>query len=425
MNYRQLALLVSLAISLHGTCYATTVAGQADNEGAQNSVTLLHDSDGQTGQIVVSNSSGISVLTAPSQQINSISAFQPPPAPIIVSPSTIQSQYGDPLANLPTPAPPPSPQQSVPTAPTQFAPPTPVSPGSTNSPTKTGQGQTSLVSNNSGTVTAGLNTSQVLTGLTLGINAISPTSSTPTQPEGFSPLTAFASPPPPVVQSPAAQPLPPATVSPLSIENHLTDQILSAVTTQASQTPAAAAQYFFDQGKDAVLSADAIGESQYLVWGPWGTPLQQAPFTQSYGIIYSSDQLTTPSTLASLHQQEVIANYQGSLQGTVAYGSTTTGISVNGLTMAVNFGSQTLTFSGANGSLSGNGSFTASAPTVTGSLSYNGTLNNNAPAALSGSFHGAFLGSAAEELGAAWAMTGKVNGTNATGAGIMAVSQPS
>lgn len=420
MNYRQLALLVSLAISLHGTCYATTVAGQADNEGAQNSVTLLHDSDGQTGQIVVSNSSGISVLTAPSQQISSISAFQPPPAPIIVSPSTIQSQYGDPVA---PPSPAPSPQQPVPPTPTQFAPPTPVSPGSTNSPTKTGQGQTSLVSNNSGTVTAGLSTSQVLTGLSLGINAISPTSSTSTQTGGFSPLATFVSPPPPVAQSLAVQPL---LLTTPSIENHLTDQILSAVTTQASQTPAAAAQYFFDQGKDAAEGTfGVIDESQYLVWGLWSVPLQKAPFTQSFGIIYSSDQLTTPSTLASLQQQQVTASYQGSLLGTVAYGNTATGIYVNDLAMSVNFGSRTLTFSGANGSLSGNGSFTAAAPTVTGSLSYNGTLNNNAPAALSGSFHGAFLGSAAEELAAAWAMTGKVNGTNATGAGILTVSQPS
>ena len=79
----------------------TTVAGTAAAEGSQNSITLLSDSGGQVGEIVISNDGGTQVLNAIGASVSLSSFSTPPPPPTILSPTEIQQQYGNVLASLP------------------------------------------------------------------------------------------------------------------------------------------------------------------------------------------------------------------------------------------------------------------------------------------------------------------------------------
>ena len=92
----------------------TTVAGKAAIEGNENSFTLLQDSDGNVGQISISNE-GETVL-AQIGATTSVSSFTaPPPPPIILSAAQIQANYGTALNVLPpTPAVAPTPQAAPP-----------------------------------------------------------------------------------------------------------------------------------------------------------------------------------------------------------------------------------------------------------------------------------------------------------------------
>lgn len=71
----------------------TTVAGQASAEGSENTVSLLNDSDGGVGQIVISNGAGSQVLTSSGQTLQISSSFQAPPPPVILPPAQIQQMY--------------------------------------------------------------------------------------------------------------------------------------------------------------------------------------------------------------------------------------------------------------------------------------------------------------------------------------------
>ncbi|MGE5514486.1 MAG: Ig-like domain-containing protein [Bacteroidota bacterium] len=93
----------------------TTIAGQAAVEGEENTVSLLPDSDGGTGQIVITNASGSVVLNTVNQTLQLFSSIQPPPPPIILTPTQIAQTYGSAIDSRP-PSPPPSaaPQDIVP-----------------------------------------------------------------------------------------------------------------------------------------------------------------------------------------------------------------------------------------------------------------------------------------------------------------------
>lgn len=82
----------------------TTVEGQANAEGQNNSVSLVNDPDGGVGQIVISTSAGTEVLTIPNQTVQTNSAFQPPPPPVVLTQQQIESTYGTSIINFrPTP----------------------------------------------------------------------------------------------------------------------------------------------------------------------------------------------------------------------------------------------------------------------------------------------------------------------------------
>ena len=80
----------------------TTVAGQANAEGEENSVALLSDADGGIGQIAVSNQAGTQILMLPNQAIQLSSAFTPPPPPVILPPQQIQQMFSDALQSRPS-----------------------------------------------------------------------------------------------------------------------------------------------------------------------------------------------------------------------------------------------------------------------------------------------------------------------------------
>ncbi len=72
----------------------TTVAGRAAAEGEVNTVTLLADRGGGVGELVVTNSAGVQVLSAPLQTTLMTSAFTPPPPPIRIPAAQAQRLYG-------------------------------------------------------------------------------------------------------------------------------------------------------------------------------------------------------------------------------------------------------------------------------------------------------------------------------------------
>ena len=79
----------------------TTVAGRAAQEGEQNTIALLRDSDGGVGQITISNSAGVQTLTQPGQAVTLTSFTQPPPPPVIIPVQQIQQQFGTAIQTRP------------------------------------------------------------------------------------------------------------------------------------------------------------------------------------------------------------------------------------------------------------------------------------------------------------------------------------
>lgn len=398
MKYRNLALTIALAVSVHSTCYATTEAGMADSEGRPNTVNLLPDSDGGVGQIAVTTAGGTGSLSQPNSPTTILSYSQPPTPPGFIPPLQIQSLYGDNRPSAPSPAT-PSPQGG-----------------------------------------AGLSEPTLLQTLfSLSSGTAPPPSSTPAPagqlPQASALFSGIGPAPVPPTQSNQGLPAPspsPGTIGPsVSIENLQTDRLTSVITSQ-NISNLATAQYFFAQGRDAdvsALSSDTISYSQYITWGSWATPLQSNSFTQPFGMVYNSNAITNMTTVTA----SGTAVYGGLLKGSVAYNNTSANITAE-ITMNVNFANHTLSFSGANGGISGSGSWTATAssPAVNGQLSYNGSLNNLS-ASLTGSFAGSFFGNVHNdnlsaniplEMNAAWAMSGNVGGKTANAAGLLLVSHP-
>ena len=79
----------------------TTVAGRAAQEGEQNTIALLQDSDGGVGQITIANSAGVQTLTQPGQAVTLTSFNQAPPPPVIIPIQQIQQQFGAAIQNRP------------------------------------------------------------------------------------------------------------------------------------------------------------------------------------------------------------------------------------------------------------------------------------------------------------------------------------
>ncbi|TAN62154.1 MAG: hypothetical protein EPN20_11235, partial [Magnetospirillum sp.] len=100
-----------LTIGVRGT----TVAGVAAPEGGNNTVSLLNDAGGGTGQIAVKTAAGIQVMSQPNQTVQLTSFNQPPPPPVILSPQQVQQLYGSATQTLP-PAQPPLQQRTEPPA---------------------------------------------------------------------------------------------------------------------------------------------------------------------------------------------------------------------------------------------------------------------------------------------------------------------
>jgi hypothetical protein len=78
----------------------TTVAGRASQEGQENTITLLNDPGGGTGEIVVSNAAGTIVLNVAGATVAISSINQAPPPPVILTPAQIAQQYGQIVAVL-------------------------------------------------------------------------------------------------------------------------------------------------------------------------------------------------------------------------------------------------------------------------------------------------------------------------------------
>ena len=93
------AMTVSTPVATIGI-RGTTVSGQAQQEGAANTITLLQDSSGAIGQISVSTSVGVLVLSAPFQSTQVVSAFSPPVPPVILPAAVVQQIYGNVAASV-------------------------------------------------------------------------------------------------------------------------------------------------------------------------------------------------------------------------------------------------------------------------------------------------------------------------------------
>jgi hypothetical protein len=86
----------------------TKVAGSAAQEGAENTISLLPETNaqGQTivGELTVSNQGGTVTLNAVGATVQMSSSFTTPPAPVIFSPQQIQQSFGSALTTLSTTA---------------------------------------------------------------------------------------------------------------------------------------------------------------------------------------------------------------------------------------------------------------------------------------------------------------------------------
>ncbi|MBR9971314.1 M10 family metallopeptidase C-terminal domain-containing protein [Magnetospirillum sulfuroxidans] len=80
----------------------TTVAGQVGDNG-ETSVALVGDPGGGSGQITVSNASGMQVLSQPNTMLSVQSSFAPFAPPVVVEPSVIANTFGDAVGSLPVP----------------------------------------------------------------------------------------------------------------------------------------------------------------------------------------------------------------------------------------------------------------------------------------------------------------------------------
>ncbi|MGB0670605.1 MAG: FecR domain-containing protein [Rhodospirillales bacterium] len=81
----------------------TTVAGKAGAEGEENTITLLEDASGHTGEIVVRTEAGLVVMNNAFQQTTMTSALQAPKSPVTVDRATVERDYGDARQALPAP----------------------------------------------------------------------------------------------------------------------------------------------------------------------------------------------------------------------------------------------------------------------------------------------------------------------------------
>ncbi|NQV47445.1 MAG: VCBS repeat-containing protein [Rhodospirillaceae bacterium] len=82
----------------------TKVAGRAAQEGEENTITLLPETDAQGNQLVgelsVTNQGGTVTLNAVGATVQMSSSFTPPPAPVVFSQAQIQQQFGAALTTL-------------------------------------------------------------------------------------------------------------------------------------------------------------------------------------------------------------------------------------------------------------------------------------------------------------------------------------
>ncbi|MBT6096332.1 MAG: hypothetical protein HOH04_15710 [Rhodospirillaceae bacterium] len=76
----------------------TTIAGEVGGEGNNNSISLLPDPTGSTGEIVITNEAGTVVLNVIGATITVTSISQPPPQPIILSSEQLSARYDNVLA---------------------------------------------------------------------------------------------------------------------------------------------------------------------------------------------------------------------------------------------------------------------------------------------------------------------------------------
>ena len=86
----------------------TKVAGRAAQEGAENTISLLPETDAQgnqsVGELSVTNQGGTVTLSSIGATVQMTSAFQPPPPQVIFSPQQIQQNFGATLTTLSTTA---------------------------------------------------------------------------------------------------------------------------------------------------------------------------------------------------------------------------------------------------------------------------------------------------------------------------------
>ena len=84
----------------------TKVAGRAAQEGAQNTISLLPETDPQgnpfVGELAITNQGGTVTLNAVGATVQISSAFAPPPPPVVFSPQQIQQNFGAALTTLST-----------------------------------------------------------------------------------------------------------------------------------------------------------------------------------------------------------------------------------------------------------------------------------------------------------------------------------
>ncbi|MBT4932237.1 MAG: hypothetical protein HON18_02225, partial [Rhodospirillaceae bacterium] len=86
----------------------TMVAGRAAQEGAENTISLLPETDAQgnqsVGELSVTNQGGTVTLNSIGATVQMSSAFQAPPPPVVFSPQQIQQSFGGALTTLSTTA---------------------------------------------------------------------------------------------------------------------------------------------------------------------------------------------------------------------------------------------------------------------------------------------------------------------------------
>lgn len=420
MRYSKFTLGILLALSLHSICYATTVSGIAGAEGAENTVSLIQDSPGHVGQILVSTA-GDTVQISQANSFTLVNGYSQPPAPPVYTPaSQIYSAFGDVISNQPSapgsstlpggqPLPAPAPT-GIPTGSSQGSGGTSASaplPGAGAVEPSLPQVLTALVT---GTI-PNLTATPVSGGQWSGANSVNSSSGSGGQ--SGQPVQLL---PPQVPNS--------ATLSDPSgqIVNQQADQVATLLTDKNMDNAAAAAAYFFAKGSDAqtALRPEHSTNLEHIAWGEWGSesgssPLPFGPFVQPYGVVYSPNSVTDMTAI-----QNGSAVYTGLVAGSVSYGSTAQ-LSTD-ITMTANFANNTLSFSGAG--ISGSGSWNSGSAAINGQIAYSGHLNDLA-ANLSGRFAGSFFGNTQGtplEVGAAWAMSGKVGTNSATAAGILAAT---